>query len=257
VVAYAESRGIAPPEVQEFRSITGRGIAARVDGHQVLVGNDALLRENGAGQGMASGSTVASESELFVAIDNRFVGSLNVSDPIRSGAADAVGRFKRMGLDIVLLSGDRRGTAEAIAKQAGIERVTAEVLPDGKVAEIRRLQAEGHVVAMAGDGINDAPALAQADIGFAMGSGTAIAMEAGDVTLLRADLLGVARAIALSRATWSVMKQNLGWALGYNAIAIPAAAFGYLSPVIASAAMALSSVSVVANSLRLKRFHQG
>jgi Cu+-exporting ATPase len=158
-----------------------------------------------------------------------------------------------MGLEVVLLSGDRIETAKAIAGEAGITRVIAGVLPPGKVAEIHRLQDEGRVVAMVGDGINDAPALAQADVGFAMGSGTDIAIAAGDVTLLHADLNGVARAIALSRAAWKIMRQNLGWALGYNVIAIPLAAFGVLSPVIASAAMALSSVSVVSNSLRLKR----
>jgi Cu+-exporting ATPase len=161
--------------------------------------------------------------------------------------------MRSLSLDVVLLSGDRAGAAKAIAKTAGIERVVAEVLPDGKVAEIRRLQGEGRVVAMAGDGINDAPALAQADVGFAIGSGTDIAIEAGDVTLLRADLKGIARAIALSRATWKVIQQNLFWALAYNVIAIPAAALGYLNPVIASAAMAASSVTVVMNSLRLKR----
>jgi P-type Cu+ transporter len=250
VVAYAESRGIPLLDADEFRSITGRGLTARVEGRRVLVGTPSLLREVGvAGPGDTTGAGI------LVAIDNQYAGSLSVADPIRAGAVDAVRQFQEMGLDVILLSGDRKETAEAIARQAGITRVTAGVLPDGKVAEIRQLQAEGHVVAMAGDGINDAPALAQADIGFAMGSGTSIAMEAGDVTLLRADLIGVARAIALSRATWKVMKQNLGWALGYNAIAIPAAALGYLSPVIASAAMALSSVSVVMNSLRLKRFH--
>ena len=153
---------------------------------------------------------------------------------------------------MILLTGDR-SRAQAIAREAGIEHVVAEVLPDGKAAEIRRLQREGQVVAMVGDGINDAPALAQADVGFAMGSGTDIAIEAGDVTLLRADLGGVATAIALSRAAWRIMRQNLFWALGYNVIAIPAAALGFLNPVIASAAMAASSVSVVANSLRLKR----
>jgi len=249
VVAYAESRGLALSDAEEFRSITGRGLTARVEGRHVLVGTTSLLHDVGVAE--PEDTTGAG---IFVAIDNQYAGSLSVSDPLRAGAVDAVRRFREMGLDVILLSGDRKEIAEAIAKQAGIASLIAEVLPDGKVAAIRQLQAEGHVVAMAGDGINDAPALAQADIGFAMGSGTSIAMEAGDVTLLRADLMGVARAIALSRATWKVMKQNLGWALGYNAIAIPAAAFGYLSPVIASAAMALSSVSVVMNSLRLKRF---
>jgi P-type Cu+ transporter len=248
VLAFAESRGLSIPEPQEFHSITGRGVLARVEGRQILVGNEALLTETGI---------AASGNGIHVAIDNKYVGSLTVTDPIRDGAKQAIAQFKSLGLDVVLLTGDRRANAEKIATEAGIPRVIAEVLPDGKVAEIQRLQKEGHVVAMAGDGINDAPALAQAEIGFAMGSGTDIAIEAGDVTLLRADLTGVARAIALSRATWRIMKQNLGWALGYNVIAIPAAALGYLNPVIASAAMALSSVSVVSNSLRLKRFQKG
>jgi P-type E1-E2 ATPase len=153
-----------------------------------------------------------------------------------------------------MLTGDRSANASKIARAAGIEEVIAGVLPDGKAAEIERLQQDGRVVAMIGDGINDAPALAQADVGFAMGSGTDIAIEAGDVTLLRADLGGIASAIGLSRATWRIMRQNLVWALGYNVIAIPAAALGFLNPMIASAAMAASSVSVVLNSLRLKRF---
>jgi Cu+-exporting ATPase len=245
LVAHAQIRGLSIPDPQEFHSVTGRGVMARVEGKQVLVGNEAFLQETGI---------AASGEGILVAIDNEFAGSIIVSDPIRDTAKAAISEFRRLGLDVVLLTGDRRSNAEKIAAEAGIPRVIAEVLPDGKVAEIRRLREEGRVVAMAGDGINDAPALAEADIGFAMGSGTDIAMEAGDVTLLRADLVGVARAIALSRSTWRVMKQNLGWALGYNIIAIPAAALGYLSPVLASAAMALSSVSVVINSLRLKRF---
>jgi Cu+-exporting ATPase len=162
--------------------------------------------------------------------------------------------LRSMGLDVVLLTGDRIENATRIAKIAGIDRVVAGVLPDGKAAKIRKLRDQGHVVAMTGDGINDAPALAQADVGFAMGTGTDVAIEAGDVTLMRPDLAGIAAAIRLSRATWKIMLQNLFWALGYNVVAIPAAALGALSPVIASAAMAASSVSVVLNSLRLKRF---
>ena len=244
---YAIARGIAVPEPADFRSATGRGVWARVEQHDVLVGTEAFLAEN---------NITANAPGILVAIDGVFQGSLSVADPIRESAAAAIAEFLRLGLDVVMLSGDREETARAVARQAGIPRVLAGVLPEGKVAEIRRLQEHGHIVAMAGDGINDAPALAQADIGFAMGSGTGIAMEAGDVTLLRADLAGIARAIALSRKTWRVMQQNLGWALGYNILAIPAAAFGLLSPVIASAAMAASSVSVVANSLRLSRFQR-
>jgi len=245
VVDYAAGRKIAVPETQDFRSVTGRGVWARVDGHDVLVGNGAFLREQ---------NVETEGTGILVAIDGKYVGSLNVTDPLRAGAREAVQEFRRLGLGVVLLTGDVLSNAEVIAREAGIDRVIAGVHPDGKVAEIRKLQEQGRVVAMAGDGINDAPALAQAEIGCAMGSGTDSAIEAGDVTLLRADLAGVARAIALSRATWRVMRQNLFWALGYNIFAIPLAALGFLSPVIASAAMAASSVSVVANSLRLKRF---
>jgi Cu+-exporting ATPase len=247
VVEFAEERGIVVPECKEFHAEVGRGVRAIVEGHAVMAGSPAFLKAN-----QANGIEV-DHAGILVAIDDKFAGALTVSDPIRAGAPEAVREFERLGLEVVLLTGDRAEPAEAIARQAGISRVVAGVLPDGKVAEIRRLQAAGRIVAMAGDGINDAPALSQADVGFAMGSGTDIAMEAGDVTLLRADLLGVVHAISLSRATWKVMGQNLAWALGYNVIAIPAAAFGFLSPVIASAAMAASSVSVVLNSLRLKQ----
>jgi Cu+-exporting ATPase len=247
VVEFAESRALSIPDARDFRAEAGRGVLARVEGHDVLAGTRTFLAEHGIAENGAQGS-------VLIAVDGKLAGALTVADPIRAGAKEAVLAFRALGLAVVLLTGDRREAAEAIAREAGIGRVVAEVLPEGKVAEIRRLQAEGRIVAMAGDGINDAPALAQADVGFAMGSGTDIAIEAGDVTLLRADLMGVARAIGLSRAAWKIMRQNLGWALGYNVIAIPAAALGFLSPVIASAAMAASSVSVVMNSLRLKRF---
>jgi Cu+-exporting ATPase len=190
---------------------------------------------------------------VVVGVDGIIRGRLHVSDPVRAGAKDAIDRLKRLGLNTMMVTGDQTGPAQAAAAEVGIEGVVAGVLPEGKVTEIRALQDEGSVVAMVGDGINDAPALAQADVGFAMGSGTDIAIEAGDVTLLRADLSSVAQAIALSRAAWKVMRQNLFWALAYNVVAIPAAALGYLNPIIASAAMAMSSVTVVFNSLRLKR----
>jgi Cu+-exporting ATPase len=244
VVQYAEKRGLSVPDAQEFRAIVGQGVDARVEGHRVLAGNLGLLQQHGV-SGSGDG--------ILIAIDGTFAGSLKVADPIRESSREAVEQFARLGLEVVILTGDRRENADPIARAAGIERVVAEVLPDGKTAEIRRIQGEGRVVAMAGDGINDAPALAQADVGFSMGSGTDIAMEAGDVTLLRPDLRVLAQGISLSRAAWKVMRQNLFWALGYNVIAIPAAALGFLSPVIASAAMAASSVSVVANSLRLQR----
>jgi Cu+-exporting ATPase len=255
VVAYAQSHGLTIPEASEFQSFTGRGVRARVEGRDVLCGNYTLLSENGIAFS-PNASTSETRGTILVAIDGALAGSLTVADPIRAESSAAVSEFQKLALEVVLLTGDRQSTAEAIAKQAGIARVVSGVLPAGKVDEIRRLQQQGRVVAMAGDGINDAPALAQADVGFAMGSGTDIAMEAGDVTLLKSGLGGVARAIALSRATWNIMRQNLGWALAYNVVAIPAAAFGLLSPVIASAAMAMSSVSVVLNSLRLARFQK-
>jgi Cu+-exporting ATPase len=241
VVEFAESRSLTLPEVTDFRAVAGRGVEARAEGQTVVVGSQALLDVTGDPGG------------ILVSVDGKLAGSIQVADAIRTGAKEAIENLQKMGLDVVLLTGDRRETAEAVAREAGINRAVAGVLPDGKVAEIRRMQGEGRVVAMAGDGINDAPALAQADAGFAMGSGTDIAIEAGDVTLLHSDLKGVVQAIALSRAAWRVMRQNLFWALAYNVVAIPAAALGFLNPVIASAAMAASSVSVVFNSLRLKR----
>ena len=243
IVDYA---GASSTEPEKFRSVTGQGVWARVEGHDVLAGTRTFLVDNGV--------DALTDAGICVAIDGRYEGFVLVSDPLREKAAGTIARFRKLGLEVVLLTGDRRAAAEAIAQQCGISRVIAEVLPEGKTSEITRLKSEGHVVAMVGDGINDAPALAQADVGFAMGSGTDIAMEAGDVTLLRTDLSAIVSGISLSRATWKIMRQNLGWALIYNVLAIPAAAFGLLNPVIASAAMAMSSISVVTNSLRLKRF---
>jgi Cu+-exporting ATPase len=244
IVEYAAHRGLATLDASDVRAIAGRGIEGRVNGNRVIAGNPALMAESGI---------AATGEGILIAIDGKLAGSLMVNDPMRPGAKEAVAELQRLGIQVAMVTGDRAEAANAIAREAGIDRVIAEVLPEGKVAEVRRLKEEGRVVAMAGDGINDAPALAMADVGFAMGSGTDIAMEAGDVTLLRADLMGIPRAIALSRAAWKIMRQNLFWALAYNVIAIPAAALGLLSPVIASAAMAASSVTVVFNSLRLKR----
>lgn len=263
IVRHAEERGIALLPVDAFAAPTGMGATGVVEGREVAVGNARLMAEKGVDPGPLTDAfqrlAPLGRTPMYLAVDGAPAGVIAVADPIRDTSRTAIERLHRMGLEVVMLTGDNRPTAEAVAREAGIDRVVAEVLPEGKVAEIERLQAEGRVVAMVGDGINDAPALAQADVGVAIGSGTDIAMEASDITLMRGDLLGVARAIHLSRRTMRTMKQNLFWAFIYNVIGIPIAAgvlypsFGILlSPILASAAMAFSSVSVVMNSLRLR-----
>jgi Cu+-exporting ATPase len=264
IVRRAKELGLALSAPQGFQSMTGRGAVGIVDGTDLVVGNPALMTDYAVKiepvQKAAERLAGEGKTPMYVSLDGALAGLIAVADPIKPTSRAAIERMRRMGLRVVLLTGDNQKTAEAVAHQAGIERVVAGVLPEGKVEEVRRLQGEGAVVAMVGDGINDAPALAQADVGIAVGSGTDIAVEASDVTLMRSDLAGVAAAIALSRRTMRTMKQNLFWAFIYNVIGIPVAAgalypaFGILlSPILASAAMAFSSVSVVTNSLRLRR----
>ncbi|MGH2411206.1 MAG: HAD-IC family P-type ATPase, partial [Chloroflexota bacterium] len=225
---------------------------------EVLVGSRRLFADHGIGHtrqdSQIDALEAAGQTVLLVAIDGVAAGIIAVSDPIKEGTAEAVASLRSLGLEVALLTGDNARTAATIARQAGIERVVAEVRPAEKAAEVARLQAMGQVVAMAGDGINDAPALARADVGIAMGAGADVAMAAADITLVRGDLRSVPKAIALSRATMRTIKENLFWAFFYNLILIPLAALGIVNPIFAAAAMALSSVTVIANSLRLGRY---
>jgi Cu+-exporting ATPase len=261
IVRGAEERGLTTVEATEFRSITGKGVVGRVDGRSVAVGNAAFMAEVGAPiDSAADDRQRAGETVMFVAVGGRFAGSIGVADRIKPSTGEAIKALHDDGLRLVMLTGDNRVTAEAVARAVGIDAVEAEVLPDQKAAVVKRLQAEGRRVAMAGDGINDAPALAQADVGIAMGTGTDIAMESAGVTLVQGDLRGLVRARRLSRATMRNIRQNLFFAFVYNVLGVPVAAgvlypfFGLLlSPIIASAAMTFSSVSVIANALRLRR----
>ena len=263
VVAAASARNLDLGRVTDFRSHTGGGVEGRVDGRAVAVGNARLMAEVAALPLSGADASYREQhdalADLYVAVDGAIVGVIAVSDPVRPSASPAVAKLRQLGMDVVLLTGDRRSTAEAVGRAAGIATVVAEALPADKVAEVRRLQLAGRTVAMVGDGINDAPALAQSDVGVAMSKGTDIAIEASDIALMRSDLNGVPQAIALARRAMRTMKLNLFWAFVYNVIGIPIAAgvlypvIGLtLNPIIASAAMALSSVSVVTNSLRLR-----
>jgi Cu+-exporting ATPase len=264
IVKGAEERGIALGSAEAFDSITGHGVRGRVDGKRVVLGNRKLLEDLGVNPGALAERAEAlrgdGQTVMFVVVENKVAGLLGVADPIKQSTPEAIKELHRDGIRIVMLTGDSRTTAEAVARRLGIDEVIAEVLPDKKADAVKRLQGEGRFVAMAGDGINDAPALAQAQVGIAMGTGTDVAMESAGVTLVKGDLRGILRARLLSRATMRNIKQNLFWAFVYNALGVPIAAgalypvFGLLlSPMIAAAAMSFSSVSVISNALRLRR----
>ncbi len=263
ILAAAKERGLAPGNVSDFRSVTGKGVTGLAEGQAVALGNRALLVELGISPGDLDERAKSLESDgqtvMFVAIGGKLSGIISVADPVKATTPEAIERLHRERIRIVMITGDSRATADAVARTLGIDQVHAGVLPGEKSEIIKQLQAERHVVAMAGDGVNDAPALAQADVGIAMGTGTDVAMESAGITLLRGDLRGIARARALSRATMRNIRQNLFFAFLYNSAGIPIAAgvlypfFGLLlSPIFASAAMTFSSVSVIGNALRLR-----
>jgi Cu+-exporting ATPase len=265
IVRYAKEMSITLPEVSRFEALPGLGIEAEVDGVVLLIGNRRLMKENQVplDDYLHHSTRLADEGKtpMFIAIDKRFAGIIAVADTVKDNSAAAIAELHEMGIEIVMITGDNPRTSEAIAKQVGVNKVLAEVLPKDKSDEVKKLQSDGKVVAMVGDGINDAPALAQADIGIAIGHGTDIAMESADVVLMKSDLMDIPTAIQLSSKTIRTIKQNLFWAFGYNTAGIPIAAgllhiFGgpLLSPMIAAAAMSFSSVSVLLNALRLKRF---
>lgn len=258
IASGVREKGIAYPAAESFRAIPGHGIEAVVEGRRIVIGTRKLMAEHRVDVGRALARMAEWESQgktvMLIAVDGEYAGMLAVADTVKEHSAAAVARMKEMGLKVVMLTGDNERTARTIAERVGIDHVLAEVLPGGKAEEVKKLQAAGRVVAMVGDGINDAPALAAADIGMAVGTGTDVAMETADITLMHGDLNRIPDAIAISRKTMANIRQNLFWALAYNVIGIPIAALGFLEPWLAGAAMALSSVSVVLNALRLQRY---
>ncbi len=268
VVAGATLRGLAIADIEDFQSLPGKGVRGRVDGRAVALGNEALLDELGIAPGELAASAEAARTTgstvVYVAIDERLAGLVEVSDPIKANAATALRALRSEGLRVVMLTGDNASTARTVAQALGIEEVMASAAPDTKAEALREMQAAGRIVAMAGDGLNDAPALAQADVGIAMGTGADVALETAEITLLHGDLEGIVRARRLARRTMTNIRQNLFFAFIYNGIGVPIAAGALypllgvlLNPMIAAAAMSLSSVSVISNALRLRRPDSG
>ena len=258
VIDEAKKRKLELSDPEGYQAIPGHGIQATVDEKPLFVGNKTLMENQGVELSIFLEEIEALEENgntvIMAAEENRLIGYIAVADTVKETSEEAVQQLKRLGIDVIMITGDNKRTAHAIAKQVGIDHVLAEVLPEHKAEKVKSIQNEGKKVAMVGDGINDAPALAAADVGIAIGTGTDIAMEAADMTLIRGDLLSIVDSVQLSRATMRKIKQNLGWAFGYNVLLIPVAASGFLNPILAGAAMALSSVSVVTNTLFLNRW---
>jgi Cu+-exporting ATPase len=263
IVNGAKQKGIALTDIQDFRSVTGKGVSGKVDGRPMALGNAKLLEdlkiEAGLFKDKAEFLRLEGQTVMFVVVEGKIAGLIGVADPIKATTPGAINSLQKMGLRVIMVTGDSQSTAEAVAKKLNLDGVVAGVLPEGKVDVVKKLQTEGRVVAMAGDGVNDAPALAQAQVGIAMGTGTDVAMQSAGVTLVKGDLKGIVRAISLSRYTMKNIHQNLFFAFVYNALGVPIAAgalypfFGLLlSPILAGAAMSFSSVSVILNSLRIR-----